>query len=86
LPSILDALGIQGVALSLDDELVMVTGSAPLPRDRYWLRLGDNLVPVDLIDGETGEVVATFDRLDAADAEVHRLNGHPYWGSRQPGL
>ena len=86
LPSILDALGIRGVALSLDDETVMVTGSEPLPRDRYWLRHGVNLVPVDLIDGDTGDVIATFDRLDAADAEVNRLNGYPYWGSRQPGL
>jgi hypothetical protein len=34
LPSILDGLGIRGVALSLDDELVMVTGSEPLPKDR----------------------------------------------------
>jgi hypothetical protein len=84
--ALLRGLGVD-VDLTLEGVPVIspsATGVMP-SGERYTLRFGDELLPVEVVDLRTGNSVGSFDSIDAADAEAARLNGVPYWGTRHHG-
>jgi hypothetical protein len=90
LVEVLELLAVKDVVLTAEDEPLFTIGRSPLESiadqvaSRYFLRYGTELVPVEIVDRQTGKVMAALGDVGAAMAEVARLNGVPVLESRDP--